>query len=261
MLRPIFFLLPLTFPALAEEIQPAPELLDGPLPAIAGDRSALVTDRPATTRIAGWFRSEPFKWINPTTDPQALAKAISEAVAQNDTTASLTLEWLNQSPAPTHFSHTFDPATGFVRSTHNMGTTHLTRTVLASEKEGVVFVHLIADKPGDISFRATLLPPGGKGEVKIADRRELLWTSPDNPLTKAHVWVLPFESDVENEGNAVTLRGEGECLLIFALTTAENPAKPLSGTFSRLGERHDPGHLPPDPTKIWQAVSAGVPAP
>lgn len=260
MLRLLFFLLPLMLPALAEEIQPAPELLDGPLPAIAGEHAALVTDRPTTTQIAGWFRSAPFKRINPSTDPRALAKAISEAVAQDDT-ASLRLEWLNQSPAPTHFGHTLDPVIGFVRSTHNMGTTHLTRTVLASRKEGLIFVHIIADKPGDISFRATLLPPKGKGEVKIADRRELLWTSPDNPATKAHVWVLPFESDVENEGSTVILRGEGECLLIFALTTAENPAKPLSGTFSRLGERHDPGHLPPDPSKIWQAVSAGVPAP
>jgi len=259
MLRPIFFLLPLIVPALAEEIQPAPELLEGPLPALAPEFTALVTDRPATTRIAGFFKSEPLKGIDPSTDPKAFTKAVSSLTGASP--VILSLEWLNQSPAPTHFSHAFDLAAGFVRSTHNLGTTHVTRTVLASAKEGVVFVHLIADKPGDISFRTTLHPPESKGEVKIVDRREFLWTSPTNPATKAHVWVLPFESDVENEGDAIILRGEGECILIFAHTTAENPAKPLSGTFSRLGEHHDPGHAPPDPSKIWQAVSAGVPSP
>ncbi|MNY80969.1 hypothetical protein D3C86_2222830 [compost metagenome] len=75
------------------------------------------------------------------------------------------------------------------------------------------------------------------------------------------MWVLPFESDVENEGNAVILRGEGECLVIFTQTDAENQANPLAGTLSKLGERHDPGNIPPNPSKIWQAVSAGVPAP
>lgn len=259
MLRAPFFLLPLMLPALAEEIQPAPELLTGPLPAFSADFAALVTDRPETTRISGFWRTGPLKRIDPSSNPKALAEAMSLLAVESQ--ATLTLDWLNQSPAPTNFNHTFDPSAGFVRSTHNLGTTHVARTIFASGKEGVVFIHLIADKPGDLSFRTTLVPPGSKGEVKLVDRRELMWTSPINPATKAHVWVLPFESDVESEGNTITLRGEGECLLIFTHTTAEDPEKPLAGTLSRLGERHDPGHLPPDPSKIWQAVSTGVPVP
>lgn len=259
MLRSLFFLLPLMLPAHAEEIQPAPELLDGPLPAVGTGFAALVSDRPAATRISGLFKAGPLKGIDPSSDPKAFAKAMSSMTDEG--TVTLILEWLNQSPAPTHFSHSFDLEASFVRSTHNLGTTHVTRTVLASAKDGVVFVHLIADKPGDISFRATLQPPDGKGEVKIVDRRELVWTSPTNRGTKAHVWVLPFESDVEDDGKAVTLRGEGECILIFTQTTAENPANPLAGTLSKLGLRHDPGAIPPDPSKIWQAVSTGVPAP
>lgn len=259
MLRRFFFLL-LTLPLAAEEVEPAPELADGPLPAVSNAFAALVKDHPATTRIAGFYPAAPFKNADPAA-PKPFAEMLATAAAATPNPAALEIDWLNQNPAPTHFSRTLDLAGGYVRSTHLLGTTHLTRTVLASGKEGVVFVHFIADKPGDISFRASLKPPGGKGEVKIEDRRELAWVSPTDPAHQIRVWVIPFESDVEPDGNAILLRGEGECLLIFAHTTAENPAKPLAGTFTRLGETHDPGHIPPDPTKIWQAVSAGVPAP
>lgn len=259
MLHRFFFLL-LTLPLAAEEVEPAPELADGPLPAVTTAFAALVTDRPATTRIAGFYPAAPFKNANPSA-PEAFARILATAPATTPHPAALEIEWLNQNPAPKHFGRTLDLAGGFVRSTHLLGTTHLTRTVLARAKEGVVFVHFIADKPGDVSFRASLKPPGGKGEVKIEDRRELAWASPTDPAHKVRIWVIPFESDVEADGNTILLRGEGECLLIFAHTTAEDPTKPLAGTFIRLGETHDPGHVPADPSKIWQAVSAGVPAP
>jgi hypothetical protein len=191
----------------------------------------LVSDSAETTRIDGCFGP----------------------LSKTGATPSVTLQidWLNQTPPATDFKTTF--ANGIARSSHQLGDTHLTRTVLVSD--GVVFLHFLADKPGDISFRATL-KSAEPGETIIEDRRQIAWNSIGKPGRKARAWVIPFESDVERDGDSIVLRGEGECLVILDFTDADSPQTPVSQSWARISATRDPGETHPDPTKIWHAVLA-----
>ncbi|RYD33858.1 MAG: hypothetical protein EOP85_20380, partial [Verrucomicrobiaceae bacterium] len=135
------------------------------------------------------------------------------------------------------------------RSTYRVGSTTVTRTVLASAGDDAVVIHLLADQPGALSFRVSIPADG----VKREDRRQLIATPETGPAS--HVWVIPFESDVEPDGNGVTVRGEGEAIIVWSFSPDKTGAAELAGTWKRLAERHDPGHNPPDVTKIWHGVA------
>ncbi len=152
--------------------------------------------------------------------------------------AELRIDFPPGEAAATGFERFFRAPTGPVRSRYRILKTTLTRTVLV--RENVVFIHLIADQPGALSLRVML------DGARIEDRRQLI--SP-----AAHVWVLPFESDVATEGQSISVTGEGEALVIWVFGEGEHAA-----TLARLGARHDPGHNPPNPAKIWAGVSASV---
>ncbi len=171
---------------------------------------------------------------------------------------SVKIDWLAQDPAPAAFRASFDPKTNTATSTHNLGAAHITRTVIATPD--AVFLHFLADSPGALSFRTSLLPPGGQGAVRVENRRELAWAAAGESEAQIRVWVIPFESDVETEGDSVTLRGEGECLVVIAAATGGHGAS-VAGRWRSIAARHDPGVEHPDPVKIWQAISARAAAP
>jgi hypothetical protein len=132
-----------------------------------------------------------------------------------------------------------------------MGNTTITRTILSSPADGLVFIHLLADMPGALSFRAALTPPA-EGSLQLIDRRQLHWQGPpQRDLREARLWVLPFESEVEPSPAGILLRGEGEALLIldFGADLPEN-------TLELLGTQHAPGQIPADPSRIWRSVTA-----
>lgn len=164
----------------------------------------------------------------------------------------LRIDWLNQNPAPRDFVRTLEH--GIAGSTHQLGTTRITRTILASAEDQAIFIHFLADKPGDLSFRATLVPPAGTGEPRIEDRREIAWIGPEPTPAAARAWIIPFESDVESEGSAILLRGEGECLLVLNFAETDSPPGSVAATWNRIAAAHDPGANPPDPSKVWQSV-------
>ena len=167
------------------------------------------------------------------------------------------IEWLFGDSKPVGFKRTFQPLAGIARSTHQIGSTTITRTVIAAEEEDAVFIHLIADQPGALSFRVTF-GISGEGEAKIEDRRRFVRPAvADQPDSLgAEVWVLPFESDVATEDDSIAVRGEGEAMILIAYAAARETTLPLAETLARLGKRYDPGHLPPDPSKIWHGVLA-----
>lgn len=209
-----------------------------PLPLAKGPLVAVADDSPASTVITAYPSAEK----NPETPPLA----------------TLRIDWLNQSPAPTGFEVVQEPGTRLIRSTHHLGRTQITRTILATGD--AIYLHVLADQPGALSFRTTLQVPRNE-KTTIEDRRELGWTSSGDPAAKARAWVIPFESDVEADGPSIVLRGEGECLVIFNFSAAEKPGNPISGTWSRIAAAFDPGSEPPDPSKIWQAILSRETAP
>ena len=145
-----------------------------------------------------------------------------------------------------------------IRSSYRLGGAKITRTVISDEADSAIFIHLITDHPGMLSFRVAL-SVSDAGQTEIVDRRQLVrpaTVSLPNSLG-AHVWVLPFESDVAPDGKSIVVRGEGEALVILTFANGSEAGKPLAETLARLGNRHDPGHHPADPSKIWQGVLAG----
>lgn len=157
------------------------------------------------------------------------------------------IDWTHRDEKPGIFKAT-RAADGAITSTYRLGKTTVTRTIIADAAADCILIHVIADQPGAISFRARY---DTKHPTKIANRREILFTG---GKIQAHAWVIPFESDVRDDGKGtVFLDGEGEALIILNLT-ADPETSPISETHARLGEKHDPGHTPPSPHMIWEGI-------
>lgn len=180
----------------------------------------------------------------------AKATLLTAKIRGTDSPVTFRIDWLSGNESPECFRNHPGKADRLT-STHRIGNTTLTRTILVSEVADCILIHIHADQPGAVHFTACFLPAN---PVKILDRRQMIMTKQD---IQAHAWVIPFESDVSDDGKAITLSGEGEALILLNLTPdPEN--HPISDTLTRLGKTHDPGQIPPNPHLIWQAVSAGA---
>ena len=232
--------------------------LDWPdsLPLRMKQRSALVLDMPSATHLRGFVVPSPLKLGMTELHVRAQVAALMESLSA-PAKVELKIEWLAGDEQPGDFTRSLLPGSGIVRSSYRLGGSRITRTVIADEGESAVFIHLIADKPGMLAFRV-ILNGSGEGEPKIEDRRQLVRpAATGQPAgTGAHVWVLPFESDVAADGSTIVVRGEGEAMILLTYAAAREPTQPLAETLARLGRRYDPDHNPPDPAKIWHGVLA-----
>jgi hypothetical protein len=132
-----------------------------------------------------------------------------------------------------------------------VGRTTITRTVLASADEGLVFIHLLADMPGALAFRASWTADS-EDKLEVIDRRQLYWRDANaEPTDSARLWVLPFESEVEPSPAGILLRGEGEALLVIGW----EPSSAGTKRIAELGRKFAPGEVPPNPRLIWRGVS------
>ncbi|MBC7980552.1 MAG: hypothetical protein H7Y36_08325 [Armatimonadetes bacterium] len=156
------------------------------------------------------------------------------------------IDWLSGNDLPSRFQN-LPIKNHSLTSTHLLGKTTLTRTILASQTADAIFIHIRADQPGPVHFTTRFI---SEDPVEIHDRRQLILSG---KKIHAHAWVLPFESDVSDDGKTITLAGEGEALIILNLT-ADPETAPVSQTLTRLGKIHDPAHTPPGPHVIWQAL-------
>ncbi len=143
---------------------------------------------------------------------------------------ALTIHWGGIDPA-TEFSQVH--AIGAVYSTLRLNDATMTRTMLVNGKDRAVFIHLLANKPGALSFRI------GIGEAaEVENRRDLVLA---DPACRVTIW--PFESEVTPEAHAISVRGEGEALIVWNFGPAS--------LWDDLAKRYDPGITPPNPAKIW----------
>lgn len=157
------------------------------------------------------------------------------------------IDWVDGTESPENFRN-HPEKDGSLVSTHLFGKTTLTRTILASEEDDCIFIHIHADQPGPVHFTARFV---SEDPVEIHDRRQLILSG---EKIHAHAWIIPYESDVsDDEKSTITLAGEGEALIILNLTT--DPEKnSIANTLTRLGEKYDPGHTPPSPHLIWEGI-------
>lgn len=219
------------------------------LPQLMEKRSALVLETALQTQLRAYARPGPKNLSF--TEPEILAQAgemLKTLPAEE--LVDLKIELLS-TEKPTAFSRSIQPAKGVIESICRVGGAKITRSVVWDEESDTIMVHLLADKPGALSFRVNL-GAHGANPPKITNRKELIAPPGDKPNGfGAHVWVIPFESDVTPDGNAIIVRGEGEAVILLSYA-AGAPAP--SDALTRLGNRYDPGHNPPDPIKIWRGV-------
>ncbi len=178
----------------------------------------------------------------------ATSTTLSTRVKGCDEPVIFRIDWTSKEGKPENFAVSKSKQ-GTVISTYRLGKTTITRTIVASAVTDCVMLHVIADQPGRVNLSARY---ASEGSVKINDRRELLLSG---EKISAHAWIIPYESDVQADGDAtIVLPGEGEALILLNLTIDPKTA-PISETFTRLGAKYDPGHNPPSPQLIWEGVN------
>ena len=166
----------------------------------------------------------------------------------SETPVTLRIDWFTGTESPAAFKNETATKRSII-STHLLGKTKLTRTIILSAEDDTVFFHAHSNQPGPVHFTARFV---SEEPVKIRDRRQLILSG---KKIHAHAWIIPYESDVSDDGKAtITIAGEGEALIILNLSA--NPSThPIPDTLTRLGEKHDPGQTPPNPHLIWEGVT------
>ncbi len=220
---------------------------------VANNRlAALVLDDPQITRLRGFMPAAPLVFATTENDLHAQLTGFLKTASPE---VDLEITWhTKDGPAITDFKRAIQTRHGLVRSTYRIGETTITRTVLAAREDGMVLIHFLADKPGALTFHVTLSSKSPT-HVHIEDQRQLVLTPyGDTASVASRAWLLPFESEVTNESGYLTVRGEGEALILWNFSPANSPADAPADTWLKLGKRYDPGHSPPSPTRIWQGI-------
>ncbi|RYD28376.1 MAG: hypothetical protein EOP87_19760, partial [Verrucomicrobiaceae bacterium] len=138
------------------------------LPTWNTHRAVLVLDSPATTRLRGILLPAPLA-----ATPMMAQKRVASLMEsfQPATETGLVIEWLGGDPVK-DFERSWQAESGQVRSVYQVGSTTITRTIFASAADDAVFIHLLADHPGALSFRVGI----PEGDVRREDRGQLVVT-------------------------------------------------------------------------------------
>jgi hypothetical protein len=166
--------------------------------------------------------------------------------------AVFTLDWLDDPARGTHYKRQLNLTDGTCVVTFQRGGAGFTWTTFVSKPDDLLVLHLRTDKPGALNFRIELgakdVKDGNGTKAKVEDRRMLALQSKDNKFA-ARVWVYPMESEVTPGENEITVRGEGEALVLLAATTDMSKAPHLAGRIKALaGEGH------PDTFALWTGL-------
>ena len=156
------------------------------------------------------------------------------------------IDWISGNQTPEKFQNKHAKPDRLT-SSHRLGQATLNRTILVSETADCILVHVQANQPGSVHFSVRF---ESEDPVEIQDRRQIIL---QGKQIQARAWIIPFESDVSDDGKTITILGEGEALILLNLAP-DTSKHPISNTLSRLGEIHDPGQIPPNPHLIWQGV-------
>ncbi len=151
-------------------------------------------------------------------------------------------EWLDAAAEVTDYRRQLDLATGIATTTFQRGTAGFTATAFISRADDLLVLHLRTDKPGFLSFRVRLTQ--GDAKPAIEDRRILV-------LPQARAWVYPMESEVTPGDGEITVKGEGEALILLASTS--DPAK-IGQLPDRLKAIGFGGKEHPDIQAIWTGL-------
>lgn len=162
------------------------------------------------------------------------------------------LEWLETKGAKvTDYQRTLNLQDGTVVTTFQRGGAGFTWTVFATAEEGLIVTHLRTDKPGSLDFRVSL-PTEHPAKSRVEDRRILILEgkSAGKPFA-ARAWVFPMESEVTPGEQEITVRGEGEALILLAATRDPEQISKLPDRLKPLGFGGDEH---PDIFQVWTGL-------
>lgn len=151
-------------------------------------------------------------------------------------------EWLDAAAPVTGCRRQLDLATGLATTTFQRGGAGFTWTTFVSRPDDLLVLHLRADKPGFLSFRIRLTH--GDAKPAIEDRRILV-------LPNARAWVYPMESEVTPGDGEITVRGEGEALILVSATSDPDKMAKLPRRMNALGFG---GADHPDISAVWHGL-------
>ncbi|HEY1123103.1 MAG TPA: glycoside hydrolase N-terminal domain-containing protein, partial [Haloferula sp.] len=163
--------------------------------------------------------------------------------------AVVTLDWLDDEAPATNYQHRLNLADGTSVVTFKRGGAGFTWTSFISKPDDLMVLHLRTDKPGSLNFRLKLSAKTKNEnglDAKVEDRRILAVQYQD---FAARMWVYPMESEVTPGENEITVRGEGEALVLLAVTTDKEHVPHLPDRVKKLtGEDH------PDTFALWTGL-------
>ncbi len=151
-------------------------------------------------------------------------------------------EWLDAEKEVTDYQRKLDLTNGIAVTTFKRGGAGFTWTTFMSRPDDLLVLHLRTDKPGFLSFRVRLQQ--GDTPAKVEDRRVLF-------LPSARAWVYPMESEVTPGEGEITVRGEGEALILVAATSDPERLRSLPERMKALGFG-GPEH--PDIFAVWNGL-------
>ncbi len=229
------------------EVRAAARDWEAALPISSSTRLTLLLDSPALTRLRGFVTAQPFPGMKTQEETQRKVADFLKATPAPSETA-LEISWLGEAALSESFTQAISTNGQQARSIGRGKSTTITREVVAIPNESAVCIHLLADKPGALAFRVAM------AGAEITQRRQLIFSKPRS--LSAHVWVIPFESEVEPDAHSIRVQGEGEALILWAYDSGNGEGSPISETYSRLAARYAPGPGPADPIRIWQGILA-----
>lgn len=164
------------------------------------------------------------------------------------------LDWLAGNAPVSDYKRVLNLEEGTVVTTFKRGGAGFTWTVFASSADDLIVTHLRTDKPGALNFKVEL-PTEHKGKVHVEDRRILILNGDlggkrAKPF-EARAWVYPMESEVTPGAREITVKGEGEALILLAAETDPEKIKTLPERLKPLGFGGD-GH--PDIFQVWKGL-------
>ena len=90
---------------------------------------------------------------------------------------------------------------------------------------------MTCDQPGFLDVRATLQ------QGKVVGPGQMLGTG----TCATSLWLVPFESSVTTEDNSLTIRGEGELVVVLAVADAGEHSENISSRWNKACKQYDPG--------------------
>ncbi|MCW1922751.1 glycoside hydrolase family 95 protein [Luteolibacter arcticus] len=221
------------------------EELAFPSPAASAELAFPLGNGALFSRLAGDTKRETFPlWtelakIDQPADPKKPSLGFTGTAR-----AELIFDWLDAEGEATGYQRQLHLTDGLATVTFKRGGAGFTWTTFISKPDELLVLHLRTDKPGSLSFRVQLDAKGRK--AKVEDRR-ILFVEDKDFATRA--WVYPMESDVTPGENEITVKGEGEALILLAATADAAKIPRLPDRIKALtGEGH------PDTFALWNGL-------